>query len=327
MQHFRSLPLTLILAALAAPAHANETVVVLHTSISEFIDKTCAVAQGDYPPAGQTTDAIGVGELSIAHAAAATELFVAEWTSLLEGDDLALSADEEMDLWVDEPITSFGFEIVEATVPGLPPGCNYPVCLDSTFELSLFLGPDLVGAVQFNAPDEQAAFIGVHSNKPFDRMELRELTPDPGNEYFGELFIGRCQASVNYGQGTPGTGGFTPTLLPPPLAPKAGTTTAISATGILGGAPTLLAIGTAPQSLQVAGIELLVDEPTFLTVAPPGTPWVPGDGAFDLPLQIPGGDMFVGLTFYLQVIVLDDGGPAFGYASSPGLELTFCAGT
>ncbi len=47
----------------------------------------------------------------------------------------------------------------------------------------------------------------------------------------------------------------------------------------------------------------------------------------DLLTQIPGGDTFVGLTFCPEVIVLDDGGPAFGYASSPGLELTFCAGS
>ena len=84
------------------------------------------------------------------------------------------------------------------------------------------------------------------------------------------------------GQGTAGTGGFVPPLSPPPVPLKPGAATSISASGILGGAPTLLALGTAPQSVQIAGIDLLVDEPAFFTVAPPGTPWVPGDGAFDL---------------------------------------------
>lgn len=311
-------------AALAAgPARASETVVLVYDFLPEFIEKTGALAQGEDPPVGVTTDTIAVGELALSHAAPSIDLIVNEWTFDLEGDDLAVSGEENLDFSVVDPVTEFGFEIYEPSVAGPPPGCNFSSCLDSTFELTLYLAGNPLESILINAPDDEAAFVGVHSNRLFDRIELRELTPDTGNEYFGELFLGRHPASVNYGNGTPGTGGFTPKLMPPSAVLLPGTQASIQVTDILGGAPTLLAVGLSPQSVQVAGIEFLVGGAGFLTVAPPGTPWIPGDGEFELPLQIPGGDMFAGWSLYLQVIVLDDGGPAMGLAASSGLELNF----
>jgi Ca2+-binding RTX toxin-like protein len=42
----------------------------------------------------------------------------------------------------------------------------------------------------FNAPDDVLAFVGVWSDRPFDKVEIRDTTATIDDEYFGEVFTG-----------------------------------------------------------------------------------------------------------------------------------------
>lgn len=292
----------------------------------EFLERTCAISQGDYPPVGTTTAPVPLGELVIQHVAPTMDSIVAEWTLVLEGDDLGFSGPENFDVQLAAPAWAFGFQVVDPLTPGPPPGCNFPTCLESTFEVGLWLGPALVGSVQTTLAGDSQTFLGFQSVAPFDRVSVRELTDDIGNEYFGNMYVGRCPTSFVYGPPTPGTGEAVPLLPPPSPALKVGGLGSLEASGLLGGAPVLLALGAEPLQQTVKGIELLVNPLIYLPVVNGGAPGVAGAGGFSLPLSVSNEPVYDGLTLYLQVIVLDDGGPALGYASSAGLALTICPG-
>jgi hypothetical protein len=72
-------------------------------------------------------------------------------------------------------------------------GCCAP-CADPTFNVLLKQGTKLGGVVSFNAPNDVLAFIGVWSETPFTRAEIRETTKTVDNEYCGEVFTGTDEA-------------------------------------------------------------------------------------------------------------------------------------
>jgi len=93
------------------------------------------------------------------------------------------------------PVYSAGFDFVEPNCsPQSTPcfngdiGTNVILNLDSEFEVTLKLGGVVVDSFTFNAPDDIAAFVGVTSDEPFDKMEIRETTGNADNEYFGEFY-------------------------------------------------------------------------------------------------------------------------------------------
>jgi hypothetical protein len=70
----------------------------------------------------------------------------------------------------------------------------YAPCVDSTFNVFLKQGTKLVGVGSFNAPNDVLAFIGVWSEIPFTRVEIRETTKTLDNEYRREVFTGANEA-------------------------------------------------------------------------------------------------------------------------------------
>ena len=115
------------------------------------------------------------------------------WTPLLEGDDLAISGVENLDLDFEEPVYAFGIEMVEHTNPTgncTIGGCNAP-CTQSTFRVQLFTEPGgaQVGPSRFFRPrDDVATFIGVASTAPFRHVEIRETVGTDDNEQFGRVY-------------------------------------------------------------------------------------------------------------------------------------------
>ena len=124
---------------------------------------------------------------------ASLDFWIGDWTDLLGGDELAISGAEDMDVTVINlggNVFSLGFEFVEPTsgTVNVPPS----QVVDSTFTVSLLSGATGVNSFTFNAPDDEAAFIGVWStaDQGFDSVEIRETIGGIDNEFFGEFYLG-----------------------------------------------------------------------------------------------------------------------------------------
>ncbi len=117
--------------------------------------------------------------------------WIGDWTTRLDGDELAISDTEDMDVTVinlSGNVFSLGFEFVE---PESDDNLNGPF-VDSTFTVSLLSGATPVDSFTFSRPNDQAAFVGVWSTpaQGFDMVQIRETTGGIGNEFFGEFYLG-----------------------------------------------------------------------------------------------------------------------------------------
>jgi len=129
-----------------------------------------------------------------------------------------------------------------------------------------------------------------------------------------------CYGSQSgYGAGLAGSGGVLPTLALNGC-PDLGTSPSLVLAGGLGGAPALLLLGTAAESLPKWGGTLLV-APTLSVLLPlSGPAGVPGAGGATLVVHVPALPSLVGQSARLQLLVADAGAPA-GVALSAGLLL------
>jgi len=82
------------------------------------------------------------------------------------------------------PVYAFGFEFVE---PENDTNMN-GIFVDSTFEVTLLGGGSFIESFTFNAANDIAAFVGVSSDVAFNRVQIREITGGPENEFFGQFY-------------------------------------------------------------------------------------------------------------------------------------------
>jgi hypothetical protein len=83
--------------------------------------------------------------------------------------------------------------------------------VESDYEILLFDGPALVGQAVFPGaatPNDVVSFLGVWSDRPFDRVVINDISGNDDDEYFGEFYTGTtpfgCTLSidVSYASGT-----------------------------------------------------------------------------------------------------------------------------
>ncbi len=77
---------------------------------------------------------------------------------------------------------AFGFDFVEPR--------DVPEFVDSLFRVSLYRNTLLVDSFTFAPDDDVAYFVGVWSDEPFNRVEIRETTGTNENEYYGHFYTG-----------------------------------------------------------------------------------------------------------------------------------------
>lgn len=114
-----------------------------------------------------------------------------DWTSLHPGNDIAIGSTENLYVNLASPVFALGFDFVEPKATTC-----YAICYDSTFSVALKNGSTTVDSFMFNAPDDVLAFVGVWTDIPFDRVEIRDTTATIDDEYFGEFYTGTTPASV-----------------------------------------------------------------------------------------------------------------------------------
>ncbi|NQU20937.1 MAG: PEP-CTERM sorting domain-containing protein [Candidatus Nealsonbacteria bacterium] len=105
-------------------------------------------------------------------------------TAHIPGPDIGTSDVENINADLASPVLALGFDFVE---PEFDPHINAPF-VDSTFTVSLLLEAEVLDSFTFNAPNDTAAFVGVTSSAPFDRVEIRETVGGIENEWFGQFY-------------------------------------------------------------------------------------------------------------------------------------------
>jgi hypothetical protein len=172
----------LAVAALGWPCHAQALILTFQDQAAFLAQTGASSATGDIPNLGRIDSGTAtLGSITVSFAAPSESLHIGagdnpnvrngDWTLLTPGQDMALGGSENLDHEVASPVYAFGFEVVEPS----DRDCYAP-CVDSTFTVVLKDGADTVGAFTFNAPDDELAFIGVWSDTPFTRVEIRETT-------------------------------------------------------------------------------------------------------------------------------------------------------
>ena len=154
---------------------------------------------------------------------------------------------------------------------------------------------------------------------PDDDLDGKQRPAGAGFD-IGARESGACYGSqAGYGAGLAGSGGVVPTLKLQGC-PDLGASPPLVLAGGLGGAPALILVGTAAQSLPKWGGTLLV-VPTLSVLLPlSGPAGVPGAGGATLVVHVPTTPSLVGQSARLQLLVKDAGATA-GIALSAGLLL------
>jgi hypothetical protein len=175
-------------------AHAAN--LVIYDSQEKFLVDTNATATSPFPTIG-TTEILRYPQYTHDNLQFTPtypmELFPGRnWTNLLPGNDLAVNGIENLNVDLPDFINTFGFDFVEPT--------SFNVndrFIDSTFEVTLFNTDEAIGTFQFASPNDVASFVGVTSDRTFNRVEIREIVGWAENEFYGRFYTGNSsQASV-----------------------------------------------------------------------------------------------------------------------------------
>ncbi len=161
-------------------------------------------ATGPLPRIGPIPSPHTVGDVTFSRGPRATGLQLGtlsanggDWSSVLPGHELAIDAFEDLNIALAKPVKALGFDFVEP-ISGF---CG-EVCVDSLFQVTLKLGAAVVRTFSYDAPNDTPWFIGITSDAPFDRVELRELEGgEIEDEYFGQFYTAE---EPRPGPGTPG---------------------------------------------------------------------------------------------------------------------------
>lgn len=154
-------------------------------------------ASGPMPDLGIVGDTVTLGALTLTAVPGGNSMAVGaggtpaapDWMPLLPGNEIALGYENlAMQVSTGGAVYALGFDFFEPNLT-MPPYGGIPT--DSTFEIVMYSGSREVGRVTFNAPDDQATFIGVWSGTPFDRVTITDLSGNDDDEYFGEFFVSR----------------------------------------------------------------------------------------------------------------------------------------
>lgn len=195
VNRIHKLALAAISLVLAASFPANANLTTFDNKADFSATGAAVVADFGSTIVSPAVNSLSVGSLTFTKAGGATGLDVKERTSLLVGTDLAIWAREDFDVALNlggGQAHSFGFEFVEPShaFPGTEgPSATF---VDSTFTVTLLLGSTTVGSFTFNAPNDQAAFVGVWStaDQGFNKVQIRETTGGNENEFFGDFYAG-----------------------------------------------------------------------------------------------------------------------------------------
>ena len=184
---FRPLAFALSLG-LALPAAAA----TFHTDAASFGAATSGAVPVALPNAGNVGLSASVGPLGFLSQSG--DLFFGnryDWSSLIPGNDLAISAPESFTILFLDAVNAFSMLVHEPSqgLPGQTDGCNTAVCSDTTFLIEVLDGISVIDSLTFTPADDMAAFLGVTSDRAFTALRIIDQTNTLDNEYFGAFTL------------------------------------------------------------------------------------------------------------------------------------------
>ncbi len=177
----------LFLAIFLLFSHASASV-IKYDELNTFLIETGAKAETPLPKIGKVrTPVLQVGDLNISKGPNAEIMWTWDYSDRIGGYEIGLTGGEDLDIELSDSIYSFGFQTVE---PDKDYSYSSDEFQDSTFMITLFDKSDAVGFFEYETPNDIASFIGVWSDKPFDKVEIREIIGGNDNEFFGQFYTG-----------------------------------------------------------------------------------------------------------------------------------------
>jgi hypothetical protein len=194
---FRFTWLCALVLSLTDPANSAT---IAFSNKASFLAFTGATPEAPIPNLGVVPSPTTVGNLQYSLGPGGTALYmgtgspVIQWSTLLGGHEIAISAFEDLNVVdIAMSVHAIGWDFHEPSISGTDgtgfgtDRCN-AACVDSTFAVTLLSLGLPVGSFSFNAADDVAAFAGVYSTLPFDRVEIRETTGGIDNEFYGQFY-------------------------------------------------------------------------------------------------------------------------------------------
>lgn len=189
----RRYPVWLAAAAVVALAAPSEAALITYSSKASFLaDTGAASATGPIPNPGPVGSTYTVGAVTFTSLSGGLYFGGPLWSTVLPGNDIAISGPESFEVGLAGPVFSLGFDFVEPNVSFVETdGCNAQ-CFDSTFMVTLLSGGVAIPGATFNynAPDATLAFVGVWTDFAFDGARIIDVTNTIDNEFWGEFYTG-----------------------------------------------------------------------------------------------------------------------------------------
>lgn len=178
------------LCALAPAAHASS--VTTFADLATFTSATGATSVGALPSTGDVDTSEVLGDLTFStDRGLVFGIGTGGWSTLISGNELAISGPSSFNVDFGKAVGSFGFYIHEpSTTVQWQDGTNTPSFTESTFSLKLFSGTSQIGATSFAPENDKAVFFGLQADQTFDRIEIVETTGASENEFFGGFMSG-----------------------------------------------------------------------------------------------------------------------------------------
>lgn len=186
----------LAVAALVVLAAPSEAVLITYSNKASFLADTGATsATGPFLNPGSVGATYTAGTVTFTTLSGGLYFGTgdaSQWSTLLPGNEMAISGEESFELSVPASIFSLGFDFVEPHAStAQTDGCN-AACFDTTFRVTLLSGGVAIPGATFtyNAPNDTLAFIGVWTDFAFDGARIIDLTGTNDNEFWGQFYTG-----------------------------------------------------------------------------------------------------------------------------------------
>jgi len=178
------------LCALAPAAHASS--VTTYADLATFTSATGATSVGALPSTGGVGTSEVLGDLTFStNINLVFGIGRGGWSTLISGNELAISGLSSFNVDFGKAVGSFGFYIHEpSTTRQWQDGTNTDDFWESVFSLKLFSGTSQIGATSFAPENDTAVFFGLQADQTFDRIEIVETTGASENEFFGGFMSG-----------------------------------------------------------------------------------------------------------------------------------------
>jgi hypothetical protein len=188
--HTKAMHLALLLVAAGVAGSASATLMTYDNKAAFLSGTNATLATAPYSDTGFNSftgpfSTFTSGSVTF-NQVGASQLFFGDASTRLSGGELTISDVEDLDVQLAASVYALGFDFVE---PELDP-LVFASFFDSTFTVTLLSGSTNVGSFTFNAPNDQAAFVGVWSSVSFTGVRIRETNGGIDNEFYGQFYTG-----------------------------------------------------------------------------------------------------------------------------------------